>query len=91
MEKLVIVTRAGCPYCESLEESIKNVLARRPEYAAAQISIIDEESREALELDHFYAPAFFAGTQRISEGDGGEEAVEKALEFITKASHDKTR
>ena len=84
MEKFIIVTRAGCPYCQALDESIKSVLEKHPELGAAEIDIIEEESGSAAELDHFYAPAFFVGGEKISEGDGGEEAVAQALRAAVK-------
>ena len=85
MKELVVLTRKDCPYCASVRDNIKKVLQENPGFSHIAVTVMDEDDPRAENLDHYYAPAFFAGDVRISEGNGGAEAVFSAFETVMKS------
>ena len=74
-----MIRREGCPYCEEAEKSIAAALEKYPELANIKITKLKAEDKEAENYDFYYAPAFFVGAERISEGESSLEAVLEAL------------
>ncbi len=78
MKAVLMMVMAGCPHCRRAREIMRELCARKAEYAKVDVREVDETLDPAFAetLDYYYVPTFFVGGEKVHEGVPTEEAIE---------------
>lgn len=82
MKEITFFYMPGCPYCAKARRFIAALIKANPEYSAIPFKEIDEiaESELADQYDYYYVPAFYAGNEKIHEGDLDKKDMKAVLD-----------
>ena len=83
MKKITLLKMQGCPYCAQALAAIKEITAENPDYAAADIEIVDKHQDRNRAADfaekYYYVPSMFVDGEKIYEAHPGESYGECLL------------
>lgn len=94
MAAVTIFYQTFCPYCRMARRAMDALAAERAEYAAVDVTWIEETRHAAManRYDYWYVPSVFRGEEKLYEADpsqGYEEikaclraALDRALEGV---------
>ena len=70
-----------CPFCKKALRYIDELKAKRPEFRAIEIEMIEESEQPALadKYDYYYVPTFYINEIKVHEGGVYEDEVEQIL------------
>lgn len=82
MKKVRMFIASWCPHCIRANAWMNELLEENPRYAALSIEQIDIDTQKEklVDVDFYYVPTFYIGSEKAFEGVPSKEIVQKVLE-----------
>lgn len=81
MKEVKMFYLESCPHCKRARKMIEALKAKKPEYSAVNIEMIEESQnvQAANAHDYYYVPTFYVDGKKVHEGVPTLEKIENVL------------
>ncbi len=89
MQKLIVFTLKGCPYCRKAMDAVNELRSENPAFTSVEIEWIDEEQHPeiARRYQYYYVPSVFHNGKKLFECKPGDQygKIKQEMENALKA------